>query len=281
LPFACQLSRITPGTDIDHFRGRYSLGNLHHKNNNMAGKTSKQFFFETQLNWLTGTRGILGAKDAIGIIHVATPPEFGGEGEPWTPEHLFLGAVSSCFMTTYLAFASKMHFKIAHFECSTIGQIELIDGRYKFTNINLYPKIFIENELLREQANAALEKTHQYCLITNSINALVFYHSEVLIDALAYNKKKNIALVKKRFSLEEAKKIGTQLGIDFGQYDLKEFRRGLEVEMEHGNKTGETNITNDNEYITGKIAWAHLHEIPDYYTRLDKMEKEAEAIIKN
>jgi len=64
----------------------------------MSGKTTKQFFFEVQLNWLEGKRGILSAKDTPGTIHVATPLEFGGEGKPWTPEHLFLSSISSCFM---------------------------------------------------------------------------------------------------------------------------------------------------------------------------------------
>jgi len=52
---------------------------------------------------------------------------------------------------------------------------------------------------------------------------------------------------------------------------------GLGVELEHGIHDAETNVTNDDETTTGKIAWAHLKEIPDYYTRLDKMEKEAEG----
>ena len=71
----------------------------------MRGKTDKQFFFEVQLNWLTDKKGLLSAKDASGTLHVATPPAFGGEGKPWTPEHYFLSAVSSCFMTTFLFFA--------------------------------------------------------------------------------------------------------------------------------------------------------------------------------
>lgn len=148
----------------------------------MAGKTDKQFFFEVQLNWLADTRGILSAKDASGTIHVAMPPEFGGEGRPWTPEHLFLSSISSCFMTTYLSFARKLRFELSHFDCNTIGQIEIIDGKYKFTNINVYPKVYIAEEALREKANMAMEKTHKYCLITNSVNAAVFYHSEVVSD---------------------------------------------------------------------------------------------------
>lgn len=148
----------------------------------MAGKTDKKFFFEVQLNWLADTRGILSAKDAKGTIHVATPPEFGGKGKPWTPEHMFLSSISSCFMSTYLAFARKLHFDISHFGCNAIGQIEVINGKYKFTNINLYPKVYIADETLREKANLALEKTHKYCLITNSVNADIFYHSELLAD---------------------------------------------------------------------------------------------------
>jgi peroxiredoxin-like protein len=148
----------------------------------MAGKSDKQFLFEVKLNWLAGTRGILSANDAEGTVHVATPPEFGGEGKPWTPEHLFLSAVSSSFMTTYLAFAKKLQFGIANFECNAIGQIQLVEGKYKFTRIDVYPKIFISDEAIREKANKAVEKTHKYCLITNSVNAAVFYHSEVLIQ---------------------------------------------------------------------------------------------------
>ena len=76
---------------------------------------------------------------------------------------------------------------------------------------------------------------------------------------------------------EEAKKIGDQIGINWSEVDVKEFRRGLEVEQEHGSLWGEaTNVTKDDPLFTGRIAWAHLKEISDYYTRLDKMEAEAE-----
>lgn len=78
------------------------------------------------------------------------------------------------------------------------------------------------------------------------------------------------------FSVEQAKKIGVQLGIDFKKVDIDEFRRGLSVEMEHGSHDPQTNITYNNVLKTGKIAWAHLKEIPDYYTRLYIMEREAE-----
>lgn len=74
----------------------------------------------------------------------------------------------------------------------------------------------------------------------------------------------------------QAQKIGEAIGIDFNAIDLNEFHQGMLVELEHGANDPETNVTNDNLTMTAKIAWAHLKEIPDYYTRLEKMEAEAE-----
>ena len=82
---------------------------------------------------------------------------------------------------------------------------------------------------------------------------------------------------KKEFTKEEAKRIGDEISVDWDKYDLEEFRIGLKIELEHGKHDLQTNVTDDDEIITGKIALAHLKEIPDYYTRLEKMEKEAEA----
>ena len=79
----------------------------------------------------------------------------------------------------------------------------------------------------------------------------------------------------KHFTIEEAKRIGEAIGIDWSKFDVEQFRMGLDVELEHGISDLQTNVTHDNEIITAKIALAHLNEFPDYYTRLEKMEKEA------
>jgi len=81
---------------------------------------------------------------------------------------------------------------------------------------------------------------------------------------------------KKSFSFDEAKKIGEQLGIKWGKFDVEQFRQGMDVELEHGLRDQVTNVTSNDSLTTGKIALAHLDEFPDYYTRLKKMEKEAE-----
>jgi len=81
---------------------------------------------------------------------------------------------------------------------------------------------------------------------------------------------------KKHFTAEQAKKIGEMLGLDWSRFDVEQFRLGLDVELEHGLRDPETNVTGDDPLATGKIALAHLNEFPDYYTRLDKLEKEAD-----
>lgn len=81
---------------------------------------------------------------------------------------------------------------------------------------------------------------------------------------------------KKHFTSEQAQKYGEELGVYWKKFDIDQFRMGMDVELEHGNIDKHTNVTNDDPLLTAKIALAHLNEFPDYYTRLKKMEDEAE-----
>lgn len=82
---------------------------------------------------------------------------------------------------------------------------------------------------------------------------------------------------RKNFTAEEALRVGEQIGIDWSSapFDVEQFRRGMEVELEHGLHDLLTNVTDDDPAVTGKIALAHLKEFPDYYVRLERMEQEA------
>jgi hypothetical protein len=83
--------------------------------------------------------------------------------------------------------------------------------------------------------------------------------------------------VRKSFTAEEARGVGEQIGIDWGtaSFDVEQFRMGMDVELEHGLQDLSTNVTDDDDVFTGKIALAHLNEFPDYYTRLERMEGQA------
>ncbi len=78
-------------------------------------------------------------------------------------------------------------------------------------------------------------------------------------------------------SIEEARRVGDAIGVDWSRFDLEQFRAGMDVELEHGSHDPQTDVTSDDPIVTGKIALAHLKEFPDYYERLARMEREAEA----
>lgn len=82
------------------------------------------------------------------------------------------------------------------------------------------------------------------------------------------------------FSKDEAIKLGNRLNINWEKIKLSEFHAGLAVELEHGKISPKTNVTNDDPLMTAKIALAHLNEIPNYYTLLDKMEKVGKKAMK-
>jgi uncharacterized protein DUF5661 len=80
----------------------------------------------------------------------------------------------------------------------------------------------------------------------------------------------------RRTTTEEAQRVGDEIGVDWSRFDLEQFRLGMDVEFEHGSHDPQTNVTDDDPIVTGKIALAHMKEFPDYYERLERMEAEAE-----
>jgi len=77
-------------------------------------------------------------------------------------------------------------------------------------------------------------------------------------------------------TLEEARRVGDAIGVDWDRFDIELFRQGMDVEFEHGSHDPQTDVTHDDPILTGKIALAHMKEFPDYYVRLERREAEAE-----
>lgn len=147
----------------------------------MSLKSNKPIIFTTELYWSGDKLGIVGSP-SLKSFSVSTSPEFGGPEGEWSAEHLFLCSITSCFMSTYLSFVNKMKIENTGFECSSTGQVEMVDGRYKFTYIHIYPKAFVGNDADVEKARVAMEKTKKYCLISNSVSAEIVQHPEVAIS---------------------------------------------------------------------------------------------------
>jgi organic hydroperoxide reductase OsmC/OhrA len=147
----------------------------------MSLKNNKPIIFTTELYWSGDKIGIVGSS-SLKSFAVSTSPEFGGPEGEWSAEHLFLSSIISCFMSTYLSFVNKIKIENTGFECTATGQVEMTDGKYKFTYIHIYPKAFVGNDLDVERAKVAMEKAKKYCLIFNSVNAEIVQHPEVVIE---------------------------------------------------------------------------------------------------
>jgi hypothetical protein len=82
-------------------------------------------------------------------------------------------------------------------------------------------------------------------------------------------------MARQGFKLEEAARVATEIGLDFASvdFDVEQFRKGMDVELEHGKRDPDVDVTNDDPLLTGKIAWAHLKERPDYYEVLEVVEQ--------
>ena len=113
-------------------------------------------------------------------LQVDAPPEFKGHDGVWTPEHLFVASVNTCFMTTFLAIAENSKLEVVSFKADAKGKLEKLDGQgFMMTEITLHPKLVISHARDAERANRILEKAEKHCLISNSIKTETKLEAEV------------------------------------------------------------------------------------------------------
>lgn len=138
-----------------------------------------KYFYTTEVEWTGERRGDLRAP-VLPSIHVDAPPEFKGHEGSWTPEHLFVASVNSCFMTTFLAIAENSKLEFVSFKADAKGKLEKLDGQgFMMTEITLRPKLIIANSRDAERASRILEKAEKNCLISNSVKTEVRLEPEV------------------------------------------------------------------------------------------------------
>ena len=140
--------------------------------------------YHVDLEWKMDRKGEISSPVLDQKVEVATPPEF-SKGMPgiWSPEHLFTAAVSSCFMTTFLAIAENSNLKFESLSCPAEGVLGKRDGKFAMTEILLKPVVTIPNGEDREKAEKIMIKAERACLISNSITSEVQMETEVLISA--------------------------------------------------------------------------------------------------
>tara|TARA_R110002096_G_scaffold170131_3_gene342196 strand:+ start:2173 stop:2610 length:438 start_codon:yes stop_codon:yes gene_type:complete len=141
-----------------------------------------EHFYDVQLEWNEGKIGTLSSPDLNEKITVATPPEFeGGVAGIWSPEHLFVAAVSSCFMTTFTAIAGFSKLEYKSLNVATVGKLEKVEGKFVISSITLKAELTILDEDKKGKAIRIMEKSESACLISRSIKTEVHLEPTVII----------------------------------------------------------------------------------------------------
>jgi peroxiredoxin-like protein len=144
--------------------------------------TSLNHTYATNLEWTGERRGQM-TSPGLPELEVAAPPEFKGHEGIWTPEHLFVGAISSCFMTTFLAIAELSKLEVVAFATSAEGRLEKVEGiGLQITEVLLRPRLTLRRPEDRDRALRILEKAERNCLISNSATSRVRLEPEILVE---------------------------------------------------------------------------------------------------
>ena len=143
----------------------------------------KRYSYHAGARWTTRKRGVVEAEGSSQTIEFAAPPEFGGEPGLWTPEHLLLGAVATCFVATFRVVADTSAMEFHALEVSVDGILEKQEGGFRFTKIILRPLLVLHREDDRERAGRLLEKAERVCLISRSLSSAIILEPKVVVEA--------------------------------------------------------------------------------------------------
>lgn len=143
-------------------------------------KAFKVFKYRAEVRWISGRRGESAAagKPALGI---SSPPEFKGELGLWTPEELFVSSLNACTMLSFLAYAEHRALAFTSYECFAEGTLANVEGKYRFTEVTLAPKLAVNSEADVERARQILADAHRDCFISNSITTSVKFQPEIRV----------------------------------------------------------------------------------------------------
>ncbi|MEJ2008229.1 MAG: OsmC family protein [Acidobacteriota bacterium] len=145
-------------------------------------ESRRSFHYQTRLAWNDGRRGSA-SVDGKPAVQVSSPPEFKGDPDCWSPEDMLVAAADACLLMTFLAYSQREELELVKYESGADGTMEFADGRYRFTEVTLRPRLTFSTEDDAEIAQMVLEEAHRDCIITNSITAAVKLEPEICVAA--------------------------------------------------------------------------------------------------
>ncbi len=140
----------------------------------------RSFHFHSRLLWEEERRGSV-SVDGKPAVQVSSPPEFKGDPTRWSPEDMLVAAADACLLMTFLAYSRREEIELLKYESNADGTLEFADGRYRFTEVILRPRMTFRTEEDAEIAQMVLEEAHRDCIITNSTTAAVKVEPEICV----------------------------------------------------------------------------------------------------
>jgi tRNA-Thr(GGU) m(6)t(6)A37 methyltransferase TsaA len=140
--------------------------------------TPRVYTWDTRVRWKQGKEGVLSGTDKH-EIGIGCPPEFGGESTYWSPEHLFVASIEVCIMTTFIDLLSKENPGVLGYESTARGSAQLVAGKFRFTEIEVKPVVFIEDKSDVDKVEKMLYKAKETCLVSNSLTVRVTMKPEI------------------------------------------------------------------------------------------------------
>jgi peroxiredoxin-like protein len=139
--------------------------------------------YPLRLEGMGPKEGVLTSTDDLPKLDVASPPEFGGPGRTWSPEHLFVAALSSCLMTTFRAIATMSNLDVVDYSDDAVGHLVREESLYRIASVTLRPRIVITDAEKVEKATRLVEKAERACLISRSVNAEIVVEPTIEVAA--------------------------------------------------------------------------------------------------
>jgi peroxiredoxin-like protein len=115
----------------------------------------------------------------VPLLRTAPPAEYDGPGDTWSPEHLLLASVETCFLFTLRAIARMAELQFTRLELDAAGTVARVDGVTRFTEIVLRPKLTVPTGTNRERMLQILEKAEKTCLVSASLSTPLRLEPEI------------------------------------------------------------------------------------------------------
>ena len=140
---------------------------------------SPVFYYDTEVEWKKEKEGHISGT-SLPEVPVGAPPEFKGREGVWSPEHLFVASLNTCYMLTFLAIAENSKVPLMSFSSTAKGKLEKVAGsNYQITEIVVKPRVVIASVNDLSRMPRILEKAKENCFVSNSIKSAIKLEPEI------------------------------------------------------------------------------------------------------